>query len=408
MVPKGFMVVAGEPSGDLLAADLVRALREAFTTIDAGSGGFSQPLHASLAPRFFGAGGSAMAREGVELIFDMTQHAVVGLSDALRKLATFRRLLKTLVHAALQRQPHAIICVDFSGFNLRLARAIRQQANRQRGPFCNWNPKIIQFVSPQVWASRPGRAQWLARDADLLLTIFPFEKDWYARHAPGLKVEFVGHPIMDRYADWKGERLSAEPRVLFLPGSRVGELRRHVPVMGETARLLEGRRPLQKDMVLPNRELTEVARALLPSGSDIRLQTGGLPELLSRADLAIAATGTVTMECAYFGVPTVAMYKTSWTTYQLARRIIKVNYLAMPNLLAGEQVFPEFIQDAATPQNLARAASDLLADPTRRSEIKTKLTRVIASLGPPGASQRAAHAILSVLSLSPETVKTEN
>jgi lipid-A-disaccharide synthase len=393
MVPKKFMIVAGEPSGDLLAADLVRALREELGVCEADTSGFGQPLHASLEPRFFGAGGPAMATERVELLFDMTCHAVVGLSDALKKILTFRRLLRQLVDAAVQRQPHAIICVDFSGFNLRLAHAIRRTAARHRAAFFNWDPKIVQFVSPQVWASRPGRARRLARDLDLLLSIFPFEKEWYARHAPKLQVEFVGHPIVDRYADFVEPAVGSDQLIVFLPGSRTGELRRHVPVMGRTARLLNGK----KVMVLPNPGLKAMAERLLPAGSNIDLQVGGLAEALSRAELAIAATGTVTMECAYFGVPTIAMYKTSWTTYQVGKRIIKVNYLAMPNLLAGEALFPEFVQDAATPENLARAAADLLADPKRRAQIKTRLAAVIASLGPPGASRRAAQAIAGQL-----------
>src|SRR5688572_16576295 len=207
MVPKRFMIVAGEPSGDLLAADLVRALRDEMPMLKHEHQ--LQPLHASLAPEFFGAGGPAMAKAGVELVFDMTRHAVVGISDVLRKLTTFRRLLHRLVQAAEERQPHTIVCVDFSGFNLRLAGAIRRKVARQRGPFRNWNPTIIQFVSPQVWASRPGRARWMARHVDLLLSIFPFEKDWYARHAPGLKVEFVGHPIVDRHAGFTRRGISA-------------------------------------------------------------------------------------------------------------------------------------------------------------------------------------------------------
>lgn len=392
------MIVAGEPSGDLLAADLVRALREELAAAEADTSGFGQPLRASLEARFFGAGGPAMARERVELLFDMTRHAVVGLSDALKKILTFRALLRQLVDAALERQPHAIICVDFSGFNLRLATAIRKAIALHRGPFFNWNPKIIQFVSPQVWASRPGRARRLERDVDLLLSIFPFEREWYARHAPRLNVEFVGHPIIDRYAGFVPPAGNSDPPlVLLLPGSRLGELRRHVPVMGEAARLLAGKRPLRAAMVLPNAELAEAARKLLPEGVDIRLQAGGLPELLSQAELAIAATGTVTMECARFQVPAVAMYKTSWTTYQVGRRIIKVNHLAMPNLLAGEPLYPEFVQHAATPENLARAALTLLANPAAREELKTKLARVVASLGPPGASRRAARAIAGLL-----------
>jgi lipid-A-disaccharide synthase len=326
------------------------------------------------------------------------------LSDALKKLLIFRGLLHRLGKAASERQPHAIVCVDFSGFNLRLARAIRKANAARLGPFINWDPKIIQFVSPQVWASRPGRARWLARYMNLLLSIFPFEKDWYAKHAASLKVEFVGHPIIDRYADFTKLKSNADPPlVLFLPGSRLGELHRHVPVMGETARLLG---PVRKAMALPNAELTDAARKLLPPNTDIRVQTGGLAELLSCADLAIASTGTVTVECAYFGVPTVAMYKTSWSTYEIGKKIIKVDHLAMPNLLAGEAVFPEFVQDAATPQNLARAASDLLQNPGRRAEIKVKLERVVASLGPPGASRRAAQAITSVLLGMPQSVNS--
>jgi len=398
------MIVAGEPSGDLLAADLVRALREELAAADSETSGFGQPLRASLEPRFFGAGGPAMARQGVELLFDMTRHAVVGLSDVLKKLLTFRGLLHRLVEVASERQPHAIICVDFSGFNLRLARAIRKTVARRRGPFFNWDPKIVQFVSPQVWASRPGRARWLERYVDLLLSIFPFEKDWYAEHAPSLKVDFVGHPIVDRYAGFTKPKFNSHPPlVLFLPGSRLGELRRHVPVMVETARLLG---PVRKAMALPNAELTEAARKLMPPNTDVRVQTGGLAELLSCADIAIAATGTVTVECAYFGVPTVAMYKTSWSTYEIGKKIIKVDHLSMPNLLAGEAVFPEFVQNAATPQNLARAASNLLQNPARRDEIKAKLQRVVASLGQPGASRRAAQAIISVLLGMPQPVNS--
>ena len=395
MVPRQFMIVAGEPSGDLLAADLVRALREELPASD-HDGAAGQPLRASLEPRFFGAGGSAMAAAGVELLFDLTQHAVVGLSDALRKILTFRQLLLTLVRAAAERQPQGIICVDYSGFNLRLAATIRRHVRRHSGTFRNWDPKIVQFVSPQVWASRPGRARRLARNVDLLLSIFPFEKDWYAQRVPELMVEFVGHPIIDRYANFREGEPSRDPGrlVVFLPGSRIGELRRHVAVMGKAARLIG---KANKAMVLSNSELADVAKSFLPSGSDIQVQVGGLPELLSRADLAIAATGTVTMECAYFGVPTVAMYKTSRLTYEIGKRIVQVKYLSMPNLLAGEAVFPEFVQDAATPENLARAANELLANDARRDEIRAKLPRVIAGLGSRGASRRAARAITSLL-----------
>jgi lipid-A-disaccharide synthase len=153
---------------------------------------------------------------------------------------------------------------------------------------------------------------------------------------------------------------------------------------------------LRVRMVLPNESLLRQAKALsLPVNWEV--QVGGLPESLADADVAIASTGTVTTECAYFGVPTVALYKTSWSTWQIAKRIVKVKYGAMPNLLANEEIFPEFIQDAATPENIARATLELLRDEGRRARVKSRLAEVVASLGGPGAMRRAAHVIVETL-----------
>ena len=146
----------------------------------------------------------AMAGAGVDLAFDLTEHAVVGIAEVLKNYAKFRRLFHQLLNLALEKKPDAIICVDFSGFNRRFAHAVRQ---RQLTADPNWRPRIIQFVSPQVWASRPGRSRAMARDFDLLLSIFPFEKQWYAQHAPELRVEFVGHPMIDRHGG-SGSRVS--------------------------------------------------------------------------------------------------------------------------------------------------------------------------------------------------------
>jgi lipid-A-disaccharide synthase len=185
--------------------------------------------------------------------------------------------------------------------------------------------------------------------------------------------------------------------VLLLPGSRPDELRRHLPVMIGALALIRAQLPnLRVRMVLPNEGLVQQAKTLsLPV--NLEVQVGGLPESLAAADVAIASTGTVTTECAYFGVPTVALYKTSWTTYQVARRIVKVKYLAMPNLLANEEIFPEFIQGAARPENIARAALELLRDEARRARVKSRLAEVVASLGGPGAMRRAAQVIVEML-----------
>ena len=338
----------------------------------------------------------------------MTQHAVIGLSDVLKNLLKFRRLFNRLLALAIERKPDAIIGVDYGGFNLRFGHAVREYV--RDNPFVNWNPKIIQFVSPQVWASRPGRANLLAADYDLLLSIFPFEKDWYARRVPKLRVEFVGHPMVERFSRRsRGDEaqtkekletphvVSYQSNILLLPGSRADELRRHLQTMLGALKLMREKLPAAKaKMVLPDETLKQLAEKLSALPPDMEIQIGNLPQALAQADVAIASTGTVTMECAFFGVPTVTLYKTSWSTYQIGKRIVKVKWLTMPNILADEEIYPEFVQNAATPDAIASAAQELLQNEPRRIQIKRRLAEVVSSLGGPGANTRAATAILSL------------
>jgi lipid-A-disaccharide synthase len=409
--PKTFMLIAGEASGDLLAAELVSALLAA--SKQGGNG---------CDPQFFGAGGAKMAEAGMELTFDMTEHAVVGFSDVVKNYFKFRRLFNQLLALAIKRKPDVIIGVDFGGFNLRFGHAVREYV--RDNPFSKWNPKIVQFVSPQVWASRPGRADLLAADYDLLLSIFPFEKEWYARRAPKLRVEFVGHPMVGRFqkaesGKWKAEAVecgdvsppssarhvaqfqsadvSAHSKMLLLPGSRKSELQRHLPVMLGAMELIREKLPdVRAKMVLPDEELKQLADKLSALPANLEIQIGNLPQALAQADVAIASTGTVTMECAFFGVPTVTLYKTSWFNYEIAKRIVTVKWATMPNILANEEVFPEFIQNAATPESISGAALELLQNESRRAKIKSQLAEIVSSLGEPGAAGRAAAAILSL------------
>lgn len=387
--PATVMLVAGEPSGDLLAAEFVGALRTALAAREP-----DRPP-----PRFFGAGGPALRGAGAELALDLTQHAVIGLSDVLRKYLEFRRFFRQLLDLAVTRRPDVVVCVDFGGFNRRFAAAVR----RRSAGTC-WRPKLVQFVSPQVWASRPGRARTLARDLDLLLAILPFEKAWYAERFPGLRVEFVGHPILDRHpgtaAACVSDVIGPDPLVLLLPGSRRGEIARHWPAVAGAVEILALARPDARfRAVLPREELVAQARALAASAAvEFAVGADALSAGLAEAAVALASTGTVTLECAVYGVPTVTFYRTSALTYAIGRRIVTVKSLTMPNLLAGEAVFPEFVQHEATADRLADAALRLLNDPARRSAVRQKLSAVVAQLGGPGAAGRAAAAAADLLS----------
>jgi lipid-A-disaccharide synthase len=402
--PLRIMLVAGEASGDALAADLVGALRRGLMEQWGQPTNDLQPRFTGVAPEFFGAGGPGMAAAGVELVADTTVHAVVGLSEVVRELGTYWRLFRRLLALAVTRQPDLILLVDSSGFNLRLAASLRRRVRSQRGTFGNWSPKIVYYVSPQVWASRPGRVFGRARDLDLVLSIFPFEREWYAERAPGLRVEFVGHPMVERHGlrpGVRGKPAGAEarsiPSVLLLPGSRTQELRRHLPVMVDALRTLVLKRSVRGRLVVPNERLLMESRQYTAGVGGLETRVGGLGEALAEADVALACSGTVTLECAFYGVPTVVMYRASWPTYLVARRLVQVKYLAMPNLLAGERVYPEFIQSAVTAENVAREALDLLMNVERRAWIQEKLKGVVESLGTPGASQRAAEVLTRLL-----------
>jgi lipid-A-disaccharide synthase len=435
MTPKRFMLIAGEPSGDILAAELVHELRSAIAVPSTYTSNL-QPLRSDLAPEFFGAGGPKMAEAGVKLEVEMTRHSVVGLSDWVKNYLKFKKIFDCLVALALEKEPHCIICVDFSDFNQRFMAAIKKHTSARCGPFKNWQPKLVKYISPQVWASRPDRAYQMAHDLDLLLAIFPFEKEWYARKVPQLKVEFVGHPMIGRYAkeemtagradiplpavasggairtsrpalnsgsSRREEALISSPSnplVLLLPGSRRSELNRHLPVLLGAWKMLQSSLPqASAKLILPNQQLAELAHAIMKteSSAPVEIQIGDLPKAMTQASLALASTGTVTMECAYFGVPAVTLYKASWWEFEIGKRLITVKWLTMPNILADEEIFPEFLQNAATAENIYHAALNLLKDTKRRDQLKEKLKAIVATLGDAHAAKRAASAILRLV-----------
>lgn len=242
---------------------------------------------------------------------------------------------------------------------------------------------------------------------DLLLSILPFEKVWYQSHAPGLPVEFVGHPMVGRYPGAIARLESGTRTILLLPGSRRGELERHLPLVLEAGRTLNREFGARLLLVVPSTTDPALYQASLAQYSEVQLQIGGLSDALNVATVALACTGTVTLECALHGVPTVAFYRTTAATYAIGKRLVRVRYLAMPNLLAcgvgpadrpgSRPVMPEFIQDDATAENLARTAAIWLRKPEERLRVRQRLLEIADDLGGADASHRAALAVVRCL-----------
>jgi len=395
---KSCMIIAGEASGDVLAAELVGALRaetgyQETTSLELTS----NPKSISPFPwQFFGVGGPKMRQAGVDLTYDLTEHAVVGLWEVIKHYPDLKRLFNRLLQMARQRMPDVIVLVDYPGFNLRFVKAIKHIVRQKLSWFNNWNPKIVYYVSPQIWAWHSSRVHQIARDVDLMLCIFPFEKAWYAERVPQFRAEYVGHPLLDRYPTFerRQHRPACPPLVLLLPGSRERELKKHLPEMLNSSQVLSGNQKARFRVVAPNHALAEYARKLAANQPEIEIAVGQLASSFIEATAAVASSGTVTMECAYFGIPTVVIYKTSWSTYQLGKRFIRVKYLAMPNLLAGESIFPELIQHEACASKIASELQKFLSEPSLRESIQRKLESVISSLGMPGGAARAARSIL--------------
>lgn len=401
MRPTSFMLIAGEASGDQLAAELVAALRresQARAAGDRRSAGDEPPADGL---KFFGAGGAAMRSAGVELVEDMTRRAVIGISEVAGQLREFIQLMNRLIRVAIDRQPEAIICIDYGGFNLRFQRRLRRILRSRSGPFNNWRPRLVQFVSPQVWGSRPGRAFQMEKNLDLLISILPFEKSWFAARTPKLRVEYVGHPLIGRHTNHDAlppparSTTAGPPVVTLLPGSRRGEIHHHLPVLKEAVRLIHRDMDCRFQLVVPAEELAAAARSMMGE-EPVEVIVGELGSVLRNATIALSKTGTITLELALFGVPAITFYKTTAATYWIARLFVQVKWLSMPNLLADAVVLPEFVQDAATAPALANAALALLRDAEQRRRVTSRLRELVATLGEPGAPDRAARAVLDL------------
>src|SRR6478735_4153498 len=368
--------VAGEVSADNHGAALMQSLR----VLDPGL-------------KFIGRGGPKMRQvAGAQFKNWIGDAAVLGLWEVLRKYGYFREQFRQALNEIRESKPEAVVLIDYPGFNLRLARALRKQSHSR---------KTIYYISPQVWAWNGGRIKKMARFIDLVLCIFPFETDLYV--TSGLRAVFVGHPMIERLETQKVDTHRDKNLIGLFPGSRSREVRKIFPVMIEVARRLLQLDPALRFQVAAAseelaRELSEMLRAeQLTNCESIEIAVGQTAAIMQRAFVGIVASGSATLEAAYFGMPFVLIYKVAWPTYLAARLVVNVDFLGMPNLLAGKKVVPEFIQHEAKPDAIVAAVRVLMEDSSARARMISDFEAIITKVGGGGASERAAQAILEEL-----------
>jgi len=313
---------------------------------------------------------------------------VIGIIDVVKHYGYFRRQFAIALEEIAREKPDAVVLIDYPGFNLRLAAALKNAGTAA---------KVIDYISPQVWAWNRGRIPKMARILDLMICIFPFEKPLYEES--GLKTVFVGHPMLDSLAE-KPVKAREENLLGLLPGSREREVRKIYPVMLETARLLAAKRPgLRVEASAPSEAMRTVMGEIAKRHPGVECEVGvkSAHDLMQRATAGLVASGTATLEAAYFGLPYVLLYKAAWLTFVIGRRLVKVKWLGMPNILADREVVAEYLQEEAQPAAIAAGVGPLLDDPEARAEFQGNLRPVIAKLGERGASERAAEAILNTI-----------
>ena len=379
-------MVAGEASGDLHGSHLVKAIRDSHPDVV-----------------FWGIGGNNMAQAGVKILVSSSDMAVVGLTEVLHKLHTIVKAANKMKSALKNLHPDLLILIDYPEFNLYLARF----AKRMDIP-------VLYYISPQVWAWRRGRIKKISRRVDRMAVILPFEESFYRKR--GFNVEYVGHPLLDEFASRIQDRVPQEeprqqeagpqsgtgvqhPTVGLLPGSRKDEIRNLLPVMIKSVAILKTHYPNVR-CLLPLAKTIEreyVETFLQETPLHIEVRQGDIYGMLAQCQVALVASGTATLDTAIMGVPMVVIYKVTPISYWLGRILIKVPYIGLANLVAGERVVPELIQDDATPERLAAEALSLLEDAGARKAMIERLNGIRKDLGKGGASQRAASIAIEMI-----------
>lgn len=369
---KSLFLIAGEISGDAHGAALMRSLRE--------SGAWA----------FAGLGGPEMNQLAPEVSNWLDEAAVLGLWEVLKKYGYFRRRMDETVARIHDGAPDGIVLIDYPGFNLRLAKRLRAEGYRG---------KLIYYISPQVWAWKKGRVRIMAELLDLMVCIFPFEKELY--ESSGLKTVFAGHPLVDSLAPIQAKGIRREEDlVALLPGSREREIAALYPAMLEAAAILAKRRPgLRFATSGATPALAERLREMTREAGlerAIAVGDGTSRELMRRATAGVVASGTATLEAACLGLPYCLVYRVAWLTAFVARRVLAVKHLGIVNVIAGREVVRELLQERVGGRSIAAELERLLSDPPERARLRSDLAAVVAALGGGGSHRRAADAVAGV------------
>ena len=369
------LISAGEASGDIHAAAVTAALKR----IDGST-------------EVFGMGGDELRAAGGEVLFDIKDHGVMGFVEVIKKLPDLFKLRSDFAKVMDERKPDCLVVVDYPGFNMKLAKLAHDKGI-----------PVVSYIAPSAWAWNKGRAKNVAKIVDKVACIFPFEYDVYKE--AGAPVEFVGHPLLDivhpsmeraEAEAWAGKE-AGRPLVLLMPGSRLMEIEKMLPNLLEGAKLLQKQLP-EVQFAMPRAgtiPLELLQSKIKASGLDIKITEGHNYDLFSVADLALATSGTVTLEAALCGLPSVIVYRTSALNAFIARMVINIPNIGLPNIVAGRQILPELLQEDFTPAKVASTAMELLA-PENRPQLEADLAFMKARLGEPGAVDRVAQLILRI------------
>lgn len=390
---KKIIIVCGEPSGDLQAGLLACRLKEL------------DPELSLLA-----VGGEHLRRAGADIFQDIKDLSVLGLFDAIKKLNDFKALMRLILDKIEEARPEAIIFVDFSGFNLRLAKKINPALSfldrfLGRKGRVNKRVKTIYYISPQVWASRPGRVKTIRQYIDKIMVIFKFERDFYSRF--GIEAQFIGHPLLDivKPSLTKEEALKefglkeGLPVFALLPGSRASEIKAILPIMLQSALLIKQEIPQAQFIISKPAYLERSTYEDIISRENINAKVieAKQYDCLNIADFVLTASGTATLETAIMRKPNVVIYKMGWLNYLLYRPLVKIPFIGMENIVAGKLLAPEFIQFQARPGLIAKKVLELFQDKNRISELEKDFIELKEELGPPQSPLRAAQSILALI-----------